>query len=382
MVLGERSEPAVGMIGLGAYSASVAETDVLPKNDDAPLLMGLYGEVGGIMATTKKLRREQRAFPGYTAAAKEEFGDTLWYLAAYCRRRAISLESVFDVATRHVPSMSMGAGSDVPDGALVHVATPEHMSAIDQALFRLGRAASSLLEASEDPVVTRSRLEAFAVDYLAALHAVGFGFDEIARSNIEKSRGAFLEPDLALLPRFDNECEEEERIPTAFRIRINQRRSGRSYLQWNGVFIGDPLTDNSNDPDGYRFHDVFHLAHAAILHWSPVFRALIKQKRKSRARDDEVEDGGRAIVVEEGLTAWIFSRAKALDYFNGHDRISLDILKTIQEFTGGYEVSCCPLKLWERALLQGYAVFRQLRDSGGGWIAGDRESRSIRFEPL
>jgi hypothetical protein len=43
----------------------------------------------------------------------------------------------------------------------------------------------------------------------------------------------------------------------------------------NGVFIGDPLTDNIRDPDGYRFHDVFHFARAAILHWSPTFRALI-----------------------------------------------------------------------------------------------------------
>ena len=29
---------------------------------------------------------------------------------------------------------------------------------------------------------------------------------------------------------------------------------------------------------------------------------------------DEAQDGGRAIVVEEGLTAWIFSRAKELNF--------------------------------------------------------------------
>ena len=68
-----------------------------------------------------------------------------------------------------------------------------------------------------------------------------------------------------------------------------------------------------------RFHDVFHLANAAILHWSPVFRALIRQKRKSDPKIDEVEDGGRATVVEEGLTAWIFSYAKGLNFFEGHD---------------------------------------------------------------
>src|SRR3546814_8103782 len=105
-----------------------------------------------------------------------------------------------------------------------------------------------------------------------------------------------------------------------------------SYLQLNGVFIGDPLTDNIADPDGYRFHDVFHLANAAILHWSPVVRALIKHKRKSRPKYDEEQDSGRAIVVEEGLTAWLFTRAKALNYYKDQKRVSLGILKTVQEF--------------------------------------------------
>ena len=162
----------------------------------------------------------------------------------------------------------------------------------------------------------------------------------------------------------------------------SQRKSGKSYLQWNGVFIGDPLTDNIADPDGYRFHDVFHFAYAAILHWSPVMRALIKHKRKSLAEYDESQDGGRAIVVEEGLTAWIFAKAKELNFFEGQERVSLGILKTIGEFVDGYEVDQCPLKLWERAILDGYAVFRQVRDAEGGWIVGDRESRTIRYEAL
>jgi len=37
---------------------------------------------------------------------------------------------------------------------------------------------------------------------------------------------------------------------------------------------------------------------------------------------------------------------KDLNYFEGHERIAYGILKTIQEFTLGYEVSRCPLKLW------------------------------------
>jgi hypothetical protein len=136
------------------------------------------------------------------------------------------------------------------------------------------------------------------------------------------------------------------------------------------------------DPDGYRFHDVFHFANAAILHWSPVVRALIKHKRKSRPEYDETQDSGRATVVEEGLTTWIFTRAKELNFFEGQERVSLGMLKTIGEFVTGYEVSQCPLKLWERAILEGYGVFRQIRGAGGGWIIGDRALRTIRYEPL
>ena len=141
----------------------------------------------------------------------------------------------------------------------------------------------------------------------------------------------------------------------------------------NGVFVGDPLTDNIHDADDYRFHDVFHFAHAAVLHWSPTFRSLIKHKRKSNPAIDEAQDSGRAIVVEEGLTAWIFSRAKVLGFFEGKKGISFDMLKTIQQFVAGYEVEQCPLKLWEDAILQGYEVFRAVRASGGGTIIGDRK---------
>lgn len=150
-------------------------------------------------------------------------------------------------------------------------------------------------------------------------------------------------------------------------------------MQWNGVFIGNPLTDNIVVVDGYRFHDVFHIAHAAILHWSPVLRALMKLKRKSMPQVDEAQDGGRAIVVEEGLTAWVFSRAKQLELFEGLTSLSFDLLKTVQEFVAGYEVERCPLRLWEDAILQGYDVFRQVSANSGGIVVADREARTVRY---
>ena len=175
---------------------------------------------------------------------------------------------------------------------------------------------------------------------------------------------------------------KEERLPDKFEILFTQRKNGQSYLQWNGVFIGEPLTDNIGENDSYRFHDVFHLAHAAILHWSPIFRALIKQKRKSDPAYDRDQDGGRAIVVEEGLTAWIFSSAKNMGFFEGQSHLSFDLLKGVQEFVRGYEVEACPLSLWERAILDGYRVFREMKQNNGGVVVGDRYTRTICYRPL
>jgi hypothetical protein len=214
-----------------------------------------------------------------------------------------------------------------------------------------------------------------------ALQLSCVSLDTVISTNIMKTRGRFLEPDPNVLPTFDDTFREEERLPQHFEIKVTKRQSGQSYLRWNGVFIGEPLTDNIADPDGYRFHDVFHLAHAAILHWSPTFRSLIRQKRKSDKIIDETQDGGRAIVVEEGLTAWIFVRAKELNYFEGQKSVSFDLLKGIQQFVRGYEVAACPLKLWERAILDGYKVFRQLRAQNGGTVIGDRATRSIDYKP-
>ena len=367
-----------GTILLSDYADGIADTDVLDQRDISPILQGLYGEVGGIMSTAKKHIREKLAYPGYKLAAEEEFGDTLWYLAALCRRLGFQLEEVFSEAVGTEDFRIQSAAGDTLEGALAHVAMPTSTGSVDATLFKPGRSAALLLEPAPD----RSKIVTFAKDYLDALYAAKLAFSDVARSNMRKARGAFLDPGPEDLVDFDAKFEKDEQLPREFAIRINERASGRSYLQWNGVFVGDPLTDNIADLDGYRFHDVFHLAYAAILHWSPVVRALIKHKRKSQPEYDENQDSGRAIVVEEGLTAWLFSKAKELDFFESHNRISLGILKTVNEFVAGYEVAECPLKLWERAILDGYTVFRQLKVAQGGWIVGNRANRTIHYEPL
>lgn len=371
-----------GSILLRDYVREIDPTDKLSQDNLNPMLMGLFGEVGSIMSISKKIRREQDAYSEYQRDIEEEFGDALWYFTALCRRLKVSVDVVFSKAVDKNGYSEAIAACDLPGSPLARVLSINELPTLEKELLNLGRATATLLNIDSLDEQTFKLLLRFSNCYLCALRAAHLNFSKIIRMNIEKVRGRFLDPNTSTLPIFDKDFADEERLPWQFEIRITQRKSGCGYLQWNEVFIGEPLTDSILSPDGYRFHDVFHFAHAAILHWSPVFRALIKQKRKSKPDVDEAEDGGRAIVVEEGLTAWIFSRAKQLNFFDGHTSVSFDLLKTVRQFVRGYEVEACPLKLWENVILDGYKVFRQVQRNHGGIVVGDRKDRTITYKPI
>jgi len=148
-----------------------------------------------------------------------------------------------------------------------------------------------------------------------------------------------------------------------------------------GIKLGSSLTDNKLAADDYRFHDVFHLAYAAILGWSPVIRALLKVKRKSQPETDETQDGARAILIEEGVSTLIFHHALRLNYFASIQSLDYPLLKMVQDFVRGFEVDRCPLWQWEKAILDGFKVFRRLRIARRGVVVANLAKRSITFKP-
>ena len=139
------------------------------------------------------------------------------------------------------------------------------------------------------------------------------------------------------------------------------------------------MTDNSAGGDDYRFHDVFHLAFAGILGWSPVLRSLLKVKRKSDGRIDEIEDGARAQITEEGISNWIFAHGLRHGAFEHVDSLDFALLKTVQEMVREYEVNDRPLWMWEEAILAGFSVFRDLKRNRGGTVEVDLHKRSIEY---
>ena len=143
--------------------------------------------------------------------------------------------------------------------------------------------------------------------------------------------------------------------------------------------MGNDLTDNSYDNDGYRFHDVFHLSYAAILRWSPVVRQMLGCKRRSNPKLDEVEDGGRAKAIEEGISALVFRYAQDHKFLEGITELDYKLLKMVKDLTSGLEVSQRSLNEWETAILSGYDVWREIYRSGGGTVTVDLDTRSIRL---
>jgi hypothetical protein len=215
--------------------------------------------------------------------------------------------------------------------------------------------------------------------------------DAIAAQNLTKTRDRWppdgSEPVYRLL---DADYPEAEQLPRRFKAAIREEPGSggkaRIVLTIDGESAGDPLQDNSHDPDGYRFHDVFHLAHAAKLGWSPVLRGkLLKRKgqvpedRKRRSNEEinEVEDGGRAIVIDEAVVAYVWGYARSHQFLAGVTTVDYRVLKTVKDLTGGLEVAVRSGHQWEEAILAGYDVWRQVNERRQGVIEVDLEARRI-----
>jgi hypothetical protein len=154
-------------------------------------------------------------------------------------------------------------------------------------------------------------------------------------------------------------------------------------LFFRGRKVGDRLDDNTYAASGYRFHDVFHLANAAILGWSPVARAVIfGSKRRDDETVDAVEDCGRTIVIEEGMVAFLFEHARHHRWFEDVTDVDYAVLKTVSVMTAELEVKHRPLWEVEQAILEGFRVWRLIRTANGGRVHGDLYRRTIIFESI
>lgn len=209
----------------------------------------------------------------------------------------------------------------------------------------------------------------------------GLTLEDVAAHNLSKTQRRWHTEAASGTPYrlLDDEFPESERFPRRMEVSIESDESGRSVMVINGKKCGDPLRDNRYEDDGYRFHDIFHLSYVSNLGWSPTLRALMRRKRKSNARVDEVEDGGRAIVIEEGISAMVFSYAEGRSFLEGAEGVNYELLRTIKEMTAHLEVSCRTEGDWERAIMEGFNLWRQVKAKGKGFLHADLEERTIKL---
>jgi NTP pyrophosphatase (non-canonical NTP hydrolase) len=353
----------------------------------------LFGEVGSLLSALKKKQRDADSYVGYEDSVLEEFGDVLWYFANIAQRTGLPLDRL---AKRilHESGQQDSRSMEMADTFRALQAAREPVIPANRESFETGAIALAGKVGRLLDDVSLQRLDInndLLADHLVAIFKAIFraaddanvSLDEAVQRNIKKVTSRWpIErkyPDL-----FDAGLDVDEQLPRRIEMLILEKKSGAKTVvmqKCNGINIGDRLTDNKAQPDDYRFHDVFHLANAAVLGWSPVIRALLRVKRKSNPGVDETEDGARAVLIEEGVATWIFNHASRLNYFETINTLDYSLLKAVQDLVTGYEVELCPLWLWEEAILQGYKVFRFLKQYRKGLVVADLLSRTISVEP-
>lgn len=280
----------------------VEPSSILPERHEVIPLLGLVGEVGGLLAEYKKLLRDGATHRRFRDEVAEELGDILWYVS--------NVASKFDLSLA-----------------------------------------------------------------------------EIAASNLAKVEDRWRAPEQRR-NLYDESFDPQQRLPRQFEYVFEHRQvDGMAKLvlvdRRAGVTTGDPLTDNAYEDDGYRYHDVAHLALAACLGWSPVWRKLLRKQghvlNRSPHAVADAEDGGRAQVIEEAIVAAAYVYAADHDFLAGLHVVDWHLLRHIKQLTSNLEVRNVSAWEWNEALLRGFDVWRQLRANGGGIVRGDLVAGTIEF---
>lgn len=221
--------------------------------------------------------------------------------------------------------------------------------------------------------------------YVANLAAkLGMSLDDLALLNLRRTEERWPVVGQRVPSRLlDEDYPPNEQLPREATVSFTETvESGRPSvrIEWDGRQIGNLLVDMSWEDDDYRFHDAFHLTYAALLGWSPISRAFFERQRSSNERVREIEDSGRAKVIEEAIAAIAFEYASKHRFLDGVDFVDSSVLRTITDMASGYEVRIRSVREWEQAIRRSFEIWRDLRRHHGGSLQLDLLARSITFE--
>lgn len=424
---------------ISSYAAFVDETDISKATPEARFdiaLYGLVGEVGSLVAALKKrlLSAGRRDWNIPNDEIVEELGDCLWYTFAISAASGLSAEFVAsDIRSLAMEIAAEGPRADHIRGVLGVEATlflseaPRFLARwsdggatfddyrrlafktartkddqlVEVCLAVLQQLTAELLRTKLPPVEKELNdrlpdrpVEALLgetiwhISALASLYGLALG--QVAAQNVLKLERRFGRSHPTPLP--DHDRPAAERLPRRFDVSFVTVGRGKSRMYMDGRQLGNDLTDNAYAEDGYRFHDVLHLALAAKLGWSPVLRKLMGLKRRSDARLDEIEDGARAMIVEETVIKAVHAeglRISALStpagmanevplVTSGRD-VSFAFLKRLESLVSGLEAERNRYWEWEDVIVEGFYLFHRLRQEGRGTVSVDMDARTLSF---
>jgi hypothetical protein len=311
------------------YQRTAVRTDQFVDNPETGFmvaLLGVAGETGTLLATHKKLLRDGEAYEDYRFEIAEDLGDLLWYLSDTATRIGVPLDEIAQSNLRKVQSR-----------------WPQH---------------NRSLTWSHQPRA------AAAAGTTAPMPSAG---------------------QLPPATRYDADYPDGERLPRAFEVSFAALRSDPTRVigvLHDGRVLGDQLGDNAPFDDGYRWHDALHLGHLAVLGWSPVLRGLLGHKRKSKPQIDDIDDGGRAIAIEEGIAAFTFEYAGRHHFLDGVHSIDTDLLRTLKKLTRSLEVNSQTMREWQAAIIAGFDAWRFLRAHDGACVMVDLDRRVLECREL
>jgi len=422
-------------VKIAQYLETAHATDQLPDASEGDRInpyLGLAGEIGALLTALKKeVRSNAPTAEATRATVKDELGDITWYAVTVAKRANVDfhkevllgnlqwivgnfsedgrspaplLGTVLESGGEVAEAISGGITSlqyfgDYQDLA-VKTSKFKNRDALILFLVQIWGNVADLLKPFGDnlgklvttpypPKLTTAKALGDIMWYVSAFaHLYNHSLNDVMAENAAKIVSAFpTEGQKKRTALFDEDLGALRQIPRKFVVDFVDESDEIAYMFINGVRVGDPLTNNSRNIDGYRFHDAVHLAFVAILGWSPVMRSLLQRKRKGIGDLDEVEDGARARIVDEMIVKIAHSYAVGFGdrLLDGKRHVNLNLLKDIVSLADGLEVAVCKYWEWEEAILRGFQIYNQLRnvkgERRGGRVTVNLRERSICFAP-
>lgn len=425
------------------YHDFVRQTDQYAKRSltDRRLiaLYGVVGEIGSLgAAVKKKLLGEdgERTWQRPNDEIIEELGDTLWYCFSLAQiqndgqsfnillndlqelqreisgtdDRAATIRATLDAANNVAylkayadrPATEDIEFADYQELAFLTARTQgrELIGVCVAVLWQLG--AELLRTTLPDIEITLNKnvkdrpvnvvLGEIAWHLCAVASVLELSVEEVAAKNVEKIN--LRTEQGPATPLHDDERGESEKFPRKFEVSFVSVQKDQLRMYLRDRQLGHDLDDNAWEDDGYRFHDALHLSNIAHLGWSPVFRGFMGKKRKSTPRVDRVEDGARALILEELVIKAIHSEGTRLAKESGKSSadgptrafptrgsINFKFLKSLKTLVEGHEVSKNQYREWKDAILDGSEIYYSLRIEQQGTVSVDMEARTIRYSP-